>query len=198
MRRRLAKTLLPLGVVFIAALLIGCEAGDARYTAEAPAGFLMGLWHGIISVIALIIGIFSDTVQVYERHNTGGWYDFGFLLGVIMIWGSGARAGKRKRRARGHEPWKSVGHSIQVEIEKHLRSWAEAEPDEDWDEVERRLKAKLREWRRGDVDDEDVADDTEVEDDENVADAGEDAGPDAEEKAGDDDGDSRPGSSSKA
>lgn len=167
MRRRLTRTLLPLGAVLMAALLIGCEAGDARYTAETPAGFLMGLWHGIISVITLIIGIFSDSVKVYEVHNTGGWYDFGFLLGVIMIWGSGARASKRKKERRsGDAPWKSVGQSIQQEIEKQLRTWADAEPDEDWDEVERRLKRKLREWRDDedddgvvDVDDEDAGDD---------------------------------------
>ncbi|MDH5395384.1 MAG: hypothetical protein OEW97_03855, partial [Gammaproteobacteria bacterium] len=66
-------------------LLSACTAGDVRFTAtggEGPAGFLYGLWHGVISVITLIIHIFNETVHVYETNNVGGWYDFGFLLGV--------------------------------------------------------------------------------------------------------------------
>ncbi len=38
----------------------------------------------VISVM-LIVGIFSDSIDVYEVHNRGGWYDFGFLLGVTLI-----------------------------------------------------------------------------------------------------------------
>ena len=64
-------------------LAAGCAAGDPRFTAESPAGFWQGLWHGMISVIALIVGLFKDSVGVYEIHNNGSWYDFGFLIGVI-------------------------------------------------------------------------------------------------------------------
>ncbi len=75
------------GILVAAAALVllaaGCAAGDPRFTVESPAGFWQGLWHGMISVIALIVGLFKDGVGVYEIHNNGAWYDFGFLLGVI-------------------------------------------------------------------------------------------------------------------
>lgn len=90
--------------MLLAAALVGCGAGDPRFTAESPAGFFVGLWHGIISMITLVIGIFTDSVQVYERNNTGGWYDFGFLLGVSSTWGGGSTTAyhrSRRRSSRG-------------------------------------------------------------------------------------------------
>jgi hypothetical protein len=37
-------------------------------------------------------------VHIYEIHNNGGWYNFGFLLGVsIFFGGSGSGACKRSR-----------------------------------------------------------------------------------------------------
>jgi len=86
-------------------VMLGCAAGDvARWNAANPAGFWAGLWHGMIAVITFIISLFSKTVRMYELHNTGGWYDFGFLLGVLLIWGGGSgvtiniRCRKRRKR----------------------------------------------------------------------------------------------------
>jgi hypothetical protein len=87
-------------VACVSVVLVGCVAGDPMFTAELPAGFFMGLWHGIISFVTLVIGIFYESVQVYEVENTGGWYDFGFLLGVSSIWGSHAGARAWTRRCR--------------------------------------------------------------------------------------------------
>lgn len=87
--------------VALAALAVtGCIAGDAQFNAQDPAGFWMGLWHGIISVVTLIISVFNSSVEVYERDNTGAWYDFGFLLGVIAVWGGGAVTGSLRGRGR--------------------------------------------------------------------------------------------------
>jgi hypothetical protein len=66
-----------------------------RYEAK-PAGFLYGLWHGFIILITFIISLFKDGVQIYEWHNTGGWYDFGYLLGVMMFFGGSGRSSRRK------------------------------------------------------------------------------------------------------
>lgn len=91
----------PAAAVVLAVVLCGCAAGDPQFTPEQPAGFWLGLWHGMISWITLIVGIFDQGVEVYERHNTGGWYDFGFLLGATSIWGGGSSAGyHRSRRSR--------------------------------------------------------------------------------------------------
>jgi hypothetical protein len=63
------------------------------------AGFWRGLWNGIIAPITFIISIFNKNVQMYEVHNNGAWYNFGFILGVMLIFGGGA-GGARSRRYR--------------------------------------------------------------------------------------------------
>ena len=44
----------------------------------------------------LIISLFRDTVNVYDVHNSGNWYDFGFVLGVACSLGGSARGSKRR------------------------------------------------------------------------------------------------------
>lgn len=131
----------------VAALLCGCAAGTGDFSAEQPAGFWAGLWHGAISVITLIIHIFSPGVRVYELHNTGGWYDLGFLLGVICIWGGGSSAGYigSARRRKDDLEWDDVGAKVEKKIMRRLREFAKARPEDDWDEVERKLERELRE-----------------------------------------------------
>jgi len=53
-----------------------------------PAGFWTGLWHGIICPLTFIVSLFDDDVAIYEINNNGGWYDFGFLIGVAGSCGS--------------------------------------------------------------------------------------------------------------
>lgn len=55
------------------------------------AGFQSGQWHGVISPISLIIWLFFDNVNIYERHSNGGWHNFGFLFG------GGARGASSKK-----------------------------------------------------------------------------------------------------
>ena len=67
-------------------------------TGEDPPGFLLGLWHGVILPVTFVISLFTDDVSIYEVVNRGNWYDFGFVLGVIVsLGGGGAGAGTRKR-----------------------------------------------------------------------------------------------------
>jgi hypothetical protein len=61
------------------------------------AGFWLGLWHGIIAPITFIISLFTDRVTLYEIHNNGNWYNFGFVLGAGILFGGGA-AGSRKKK----------------------------------------------------------------------------------------------------
>jgi len=69
-------------------LLTGC-ADNAAYTVLDPNvhvyGFWGGLWHGMIVTFDLIAMIFSDNVSVYAPSNNGGWYAFGFWLGLSGI-----------------------------------------------------------------------------------------------------------------
>jgi hypothetical protein len=61
------------------------------------AGFWLGLWHGVIAPITFVISLFSDGVNVYEIHNNGNWYNFGFVLGAGVLLGGGG-AGSRGRK----------------------------------------------------------------------------------------------------
>jgi hypothetical protein len=89
--------------IFILALVAGCAPGpnplsrtpDAK--GEVP-GFWRGLWNGIIAPITFIISLFSEKVRMYEVHNNGGWYDFGFVLGVMIAFGGGAGGAASRRR----------------------------------------------------------------------------------------------------
>lgn len=144
---RLTKTVCLLA---IAVLVTGCAAGTGRFSADQQAGFWAGLWHGGISVATLIVHVFNDAVRVYEVNNTGGWYDFGFLLGAICIWGGGSTAGcvRSKRRKEEDEEWGNVCTKVEQKVKRKMRQWAEAEPDENWDEVEKKLEHKLRDKLR--------------------------------------------------
>lgn len=151
--KRLTKTVCLLAMmVAITLCLAGCAAGTERFSADEPAGFWAGIWHGAISVITMIVHIFNDGVRVYEVDNTGGWYDFGFLFGVICVWGGGSHAScrqaKKKCRKKEDEEWKEVADKVEQKIKRKIRKWAEAEPDEDWDEVEKKAEQKLRDKLR--------------------------------------------------
>ena len=49
---------------------------------DNPYGFFGGLWHGLITPFSFIGSIFFDNITVYAINNNGGWYEFGFLLGI--------------------------------------------------------------------------------------------------------------------
>jgi len=135
-------------------IISSCTAGDTRFTAEDPAGFFYGFWHGIISFISLVIHLFNDNVAVYEINNTGGWYDFGFLLGITTVWGSGSHASYKSSADKKREKeWDELGKKVEIKVMRELKQWVADEndsDDEDWDEigekVEKKLKRKIREW----------------------------------------------------
>lgn len=100
--RRDSRRAVAIFLALLTVLLAACAAGDARFTAADPAGFWAGLWHGIIAPFAFVIGLFTDRVEIYERANSGGWYDFGFLLGVFCFGGCGGHTRRRWRTARAN------------------------------------------------------------------------------------------------
>jgi hypothetical protein len=71
-------------VIALSFLLYGCA--DSVTFLEAikiePVGFWYGLWHGMIAPVAWIVSLFDESVSVYAIYNNGGWYDFGFMLGI--------------------------------------------------------------------------------------------------------------------
>jgi hypothetical protein len=95
------KKYLPFVLILGLLLVIsGCAASPSGLVDTATAGgkiagFWHGVWHGIIAPITFVISLFSDKVAIYEVHNTGHWYDFGFVLGIILTHGSGAASSRR-------------------------------------------------------------------------------------------------------
>jgi hypothetical protein len=65
------------------------------------AGFWKGLWHGLISPITFIISIFTKNIRFYEVHNSGFWYNFGFVLGAGLFLSGGILGKGRRRRRKG-------------------------------------------------------------------------------------------------
>ena len=63
-------------------------------------GFWRGIWHGFIAPFAFIVSLFSDNVNVYEAHNNGNWYNFGFMIGLSIIFGGSGGGAARGRRRR--------------------------------------------------------------------------------------------------
>jgi hypothetical protein len=84
-------------IVLAAALaLTACAATqpDTAVAASAP-GFWLGVWHGFIFPIAWIVSLFADNVSIYAVPNNGGWYDFGYFVGIVFL-GVGARSSRRR------------------------------------------------------------------------------------------------------
>ena len=59
---------------------------------DEPYGFFYGIWHGVIAPISFVLSLFMDEVAIYGVNNTGGWYDFGFVLGAGILFGGGGKA----------------------------------------------------------------------------------------------------------
>jgi predicted small secreted protein len=98
------KQILYLSVLIVMMIFVsGCLAGTNTVagtpgTDGSIAGFWMGLWHGVIAPVTFFISLITDNIHMYEVHNNGEWYDFGFVLGAGIIFGGGSKASCRKRR----------------------------------------------------------------------------------------------------
>jgi hypothetical protein len=82
-------------------LLAACATQAGSAVAPAAPGFLFGLWHGFIFPVAWVLSLFMPDVAIYAVPNNGGWYDFGYFLGIV-VFGVGARKSHvvvRDRRA---------------------------------------------------------------------------------------------------
>jgi hypothetical protein len=91
-----AHILAPLGAL---AALAGCATQSAAAVAPAAPGFLLGLWHGFIFPVAWALSLFMPDVAVYAVPNNGGWYDFGYFLGIV-VFGVGARKSQTVYKTR--------------------------------------------------------------------------------------------------
>lgn len=83
-------------------LLGACATQVSSTAAPAAPGFLLGVWHGLIFPVAWLLSLVMPEVAVGGRGpsstlsarpagsrravpNNGGWYDFGFFVGVVFL-----------------------------------------------------------------------------------------------------------------
>jgi len=88
-------------VLFLILFIVSCAPGPNGFNGTAnaagvTAGFLLGVWHGLISPITFIVSLFNKNVNVYEVHNNGSWYNFGFVLGAGLFLSGGILGHKKK------------------------------------------------------------------------------------------------------
>jgi hypothetical protein len=84
------RILLFLVVLLLLTTLLSCTAGPnvlkgSSGANNVVAGSWRGLWHGFICLFTMIASLFSNSVTIYEVHNNGGWYNFGFVIGAAMF-----------------------------------------------------------------------------------------------------------------
>lgn len=91
------KILLLLLIVIFAVALTGCLPDIEIDLQEKPAGFFMGIWHGWIAPVSLVVSIFKSSVTIFESNNSGFWYGFGFYIAIIG--GFGGLSLVRKKRS---------------------------------------------------------------------------------------------------
>ena len=97
------KIIIPIAIFAILLLILtACFPGENPSQGELSdygksAGFLKGLWHGIIAPFTFIVSLFTENINMYEVHNNGGWYDFGFVIGAGILFSGSGRASRRKK-----------------------------------------------------------------------------------------------------
>ena len=91
-----------LPAIALLVLLSACAATQtdaALATAANTPGFWLGVWHGFIFPVAFVVSLFMPDVAIYAVPNNGGWYDFGYFIGIVFL-GVGARKSRTITRER--------------------------------------------------------------------------------------------------
>lgn len=71
-------------VFAISLILAGCASQPNVNSYGAP-GLFSGLMHGFFLLFAFVGSLFIDEISIYAFPNSGGWYDFGFIIGIAFF-----------------------------------------------------------------------------------------------------------------
>ena len=86
-----AGTPVPSGQVSLNGLSIQLYVPGPNPSVNTPdakgriAGFWMGIWHGFISPVTLVLSILNKNVEMYDVYNDGNLYNLGFFLGLALV-----------------------------------------------------------------------------------------------------------------
>jgi hypothetical protein len=89
-------------VLLLLSILAGCAPGPNQLKGtpsehDGVAGFWLGLWQGFIAPFLFVASLFKSGRNIYEVHNNGAWYNFGYLFGLACFFGgTGNRASRRQ------------------------------------------------------------------------------------------------------
>ena len=87
--------------LLILVFMVSCarpENLDLCVNVGSERGFWYGLLHGFLAPVTFIISLLSDGVTMYDVNNNGGWYDFGFLIGIGGFSGGIFKSSSRKKK----------------------------------------------------------------------------------------------------
>ena len=90
-------------VLLLLNILAGCAPGLNQFKGTASehgvvAGFWLGLWQGFIAPFVFVASLFKNNLNIYEVHNNGAWYDFGYLFGLACFFGGGGNRAARQKK----------------------------------------------------------------------------------------------------
>jgi hypothetical protein len=90
-------------VLMMLNILAGCAPGSNQFKGTASeqgsiAGFWLGLWQGFIASFVFVVSLFRTNLTIYEVHNNGAWYNFGYLFGLACFFGGGRRGAVRRAK----------------------------------------------------------------------------------------------------
>lgn len=89
-------------VLLLVGVLAGCAPGPNPFKGmtrehDGVAGFWLGLWQGFIAPFVFVASLFKNDLNIYEVHNNGAWYSFGYLFGLACFFGGGGNRSRRRR-----------------------------------------------------------------------------------------------------
>lgn len=89
-------------LVLLLNILAGCAPSPNQSKGTASehgvvAGFWLGLWQGFIAPFVFIASLFKSNLSIYEVHNNGAWYNFGYLFGLACFFGGGGNQAARRK-----------------------------------------------------------------------------------------------------
>ena len=88
-------------ILLLLATLTACAPGPNHLQGttgprDTVAGFWLGLWQGFIAPFVFVISFFKSGLNIYEVHNNGPWYNFGYLCGLMCFFGGGGHQSRRR------------------------------------------------------------------------------------------------------
>jgi len=89
-------------VLLLLNILSGCAAGTKQFKGTVSEhDKVAGFWQGFIAPFVFVASLFKNNLVIYEVHNNGAWYDFGYLFGLACIFGGGGnRSARRPQQIR--------------------------------------------------------------------------------------------------